>query len=371
MGFHSTLVQVQVTWVGVMLTTTTMAAAAMAYPLALPNCSDSCGDVKIPYPFGTTEGCYRKEESGYFFINCNNSYGQPQPMIGSLNVTNISIEEGEMDIVMYSSINCYNQSGTPLPNNTQPWLQVPSTYTVSVTKNKFAAVGCDTYAYLNGVLNGEQFSIGCLSKCSNNTHNIVDGTCSGIGCCQIDIPTGLRDINFAAYSFNSHKEVWFVNPCSFAFIIQSDEFSFSSAYLTSLQNNRTLPMVLDWAIGKETCEEVALNKGNYICGANSNCSSRTNGSGYRCKCKKGYEGNPYLEEGCQDINECVSKDLNDCKSNQDCINEPGSYHCPCIGGYHADGDACVADQPASKSSLAINLTVGKYIIFFLVKSNTY
>ena len=47
MGFHSMLVQV--TWVGVMLTTT-MAAAAMAYPLALPNCSDSCGDVKIPYP---------------------------------------------------------------------------------------------------------------------------------------------------------------------------------------------------------------------------------------------------------------------------------------------------------------------------------
>nr|POE55780.1 wall-associated receptor kinase 5 [Quercus suber] len=117
-------------------------------------------------------------------------------------------------------------------------------------------------------------------------------------------------------------------------------------------------MVLDWAIGKETCEEVALNKGNYICGANSNCSSRTNGSGYRCKCKEGYEGNPYLEEGCQDINECVSKDLNDCKSNQDCINEPGSYHCSCIGGYHADGDACVADQPTSKSSLAINLTVG-------------
>ena len=161
-------------------------------------------------------------------------------------------------------------------------------------------VGCDTYAYLNGVLNGEPFSIGCLSKCTNNTHNIVNGTCSGIECCQIDIPTGLRDINFATYSFNSHKEVWSVNPCSFAFIIQRDEFNFSSAYLTSLQSNRTLPMVLDWAISTETCE-VALNKGNYICGANSNCSNHTNGSGYRCKCKEGYEGNPYLEEGCQGI----------------------------------------------------------------------
>ena len=61
MGFHSMLGLV--TWVGVMLTAIT-AAAAIAYPLALPNCSDSCGDVKIPYPFGTTEGCYQKEKIG-------------------------------------------------------------------------------------------------------------------------------------------------------------------------------------------------------------------------------------------------------------------------------------------------------------------
>ena len=299
MGFYSMLVQV--TWVGVMLTI--MAAAAIAYPLALPNCSDSCGDVKIPYPFGTTEGCYLNDtaniDNGYDSINCTgNAQGQPQPMIWNLNVTNISIE-GEMDILMYNGIDCYNQSGTPLLNKTKPWLRV-SSFTVSVTKNKFVAVGCDTYAYLNGILNGEPFSVDCLSKCTNNTHNIVNGSCSGIGCCQIDIPKGLRSINFAAYSFKSHKEVWSFNPCSFAFIIQRDKFNFSSAYLTSLQNNRTLPMVLDWAIGNETCE-VALNKGNYICGANSNCSNHTNGSGYHCNCKEGYEGNPYLKDGCQGI----------------------------------------------------------------------
>ena len=188
---------------------------------------------------------------------------------------------------MYSSINCYNQSGTPLLNNAEPWLRVPS-FTVSVTKNKFVAVGCDTYAYLNGYVTDEPFSIGCLSKC-NNTHNIVNGNCSGIGCCQIDIPEGLKNIDFVAYSFNSHKDVWSFNPCSFAFIIQRDKFNFSSAYLTSLQNNRTLPMVLDWAIGNETCE-VARNKGNYICGANSTCSDHNNSFGYHCNCEQGYEG---------------------------------------------------------------------------------
>ena len=213
MGFHSMLVLV--TWVGMMLTAI-MAAATIAYPLALPNCSDSCGDVKVPYPFGTTKGCYWNE-SIKFFIDCSNSSGQHQPMIGNLRVTSISIE-GEMNIMMYNSINCYNQWGTPLSNNTEPGLWVPS-YTVSGTKNKFVAVGCDTYAFLNGTLKDAPFTIGCLSKCTD-TRNIENGNCSGIGCCHIDIPEGLKDIDFAAYSYNNHSDVWSFNPCSFAFIIQ-------------------------------------------------------------------------------------------------------------------------------------------------------
>ena len=142
MGFYSMLVLV--TWVGVVLTAI-MAAAAIAHPLALHNCSDRCGDVEIPYPFGTTEGCYWKE-SGDFFINCSKSSGQPQPMSGNLDVTNISIE-GEMDVMMSNAIDCYNQSGTSLSNNTIYSLSV-SSFTVSVTKNNFVAVGCDTFAFL-------------------------------------------------------------------------------------------------------------------------------------------------------------------------------------------------------------------------------
>ena len=246
MGFHSKLVQV--IRVGVILSAIA-AAAITAFPIALPNCSDSCGNVKIPYPFGTTEGCYLDDTAvdGDYFINCtNNTYGQPQPMISNINVINISME-GEIDIQMYNSIDCYNENGTPLPNN-NPWLRV-SGFTVSVTKNKFMAVGCDTYAYLNGILNGQPFSVGCLSVC-NNTRSIVNGTCSGIGCCQIDFPPDLRDVNFKAYSFKNHTQVWKFNPCSFAFIIQEEKFNFSSDYLISLRNNETLPMALDWAIGK-------------------------------------------------------------------------------------------------------------------------
>ncbi|XP_075647667.1 wall-associated receptor kinase 2-like [Castanea sativa] len=353
MGFHSMLVLV--TWVGVMLTAI-MAAAAIAYPLALPNCPDRCGDVKIPYPFGTREGCYRKE-SRNFIINCSNSSGQPQPMTGDLPITSISIE-GEMGVMMDSSTDCYNQSGTALSNDTEQGLLL-SSFTVSVT-NMFVAVGCDTFAFLSGILKDEPFTTGCLSKC-NNTGNIVNGNCSGIGCCHVDIPEGLTHVDFAAYSFKNHSDVWSFNPCSFAFIIQKDEFSFSSDYLTSLRNNESFPMVLDWAIGNETCE-VARNKGNYICGANSNCSDLNNGSapGYRCKCKEGYVGNPYLKDGCQDIDEC--NDKLKCPGKQICVNEVGSYHCSCIKGYHKVEEVCVP----RRSSLTIYLAVGISIISLLV-----
>ena len=63
----------QVIWVGVILSAI-MATTATTFPLALPNCPDSCGNVKIPYPFGTTEGCYLNDtadiDDGYYFINC-------------------------------------------------------------------------------------------------------------------------------------------------------------------------------------------------------------------------------------------------------------------------------------------------------------
>uniref|UniRef100_A0A2N9IR05 Wall-associated receptor kinase galacturonan-binding domain-containing protein n=1 Tax=Fagus sylvatica TaxID=28930 RepID=A0A2N9IR05_FAGSY len=174
MGFHKMLVQVTWVWVGVILSEMA-AAAAIPFPLALPGCSDRCGDLEIPYPFGTTEGCYLKES-------------------------------------------------TPLKTKWNQSLWAGS-FTVSNTQNKFVAVGCDTYAYLKGSKDGEPFSIGCLSVCQNIS-SVPNGTCSGIGCCQLDIPQGLKNVYVSAYSFNNHTNVSDFNPCSFAFIIQEDKFKF-------------------------------------------------------------------------------------------------------------------------------------------------
>ncbi|GLT65855.1 hypothetical protein SLA2020_382590 [Shorea laevis] len=273
MGFQGMLMQL--TWVGVLLSG--MAAAAVADQLIpRPNCTDSCGGVEIPFPFGITE-------------------------------------EGQMDILMYVAIQCLNEMGTV------PFLSLTSVSTVSNTQNVFVAVGCDTYAYFNAFTNNDYFSMGCLSRCGSKPKWSM-GLALGLGVASSISPPII---------------------------------------LNSLKDNKTLPMVLDWAIGNETCE-YAQSKSDYVCGGNSTCYDLPDNAtyGYRCKCKDGYDGNPYLPLGCQDINECES--INACADNATCTNFPGSFSCSCNDGYQGDGKKLCSKSRGSNYVIqtALGISIG-------------
>ena len=295
MGFLGILVQV--TWVAVMLSE--LAAAAIAFPIALPNCPDKCGDVEIPCPFGLREGCYISQN---FFVNCTNSFGPTQPiLLGGLTATNFSLE-GQANILMYMAKDCYKHGvmDQDLSIWRDAYLDLGLNFTVSSTQNKFIVVGCDTYAYLNFQQDKENFSTGCVSVCGSSRY-IVNGSCSGVGCCEVDIPNGLNYVTLESRSFKNHIKVGAFNPCGYAFISQQTKFNFSIDSLHSLQHQNMTPVVLDWAIGTETCKDI-VNKSRYTCGGNSTCIDSDNGSGYRCKCMEGYLGNPYLNLSCEGIN---------------------------------------------------------------------
>ncbi|KAK9936944.1 hypothetical protein M0R45_013763 [Rubus argutus] len=155
---------------------------------------------------------------------------------------------------------------------------------------------------------------------------------------------------------------------NYAFIAEQGQFNFSPAsFEYTIQE---LPVVLNWAIGNDTdpCDEAQKRK-DFACRANSMCVNRPiNGSvGYLCQCKPGYEGNPYLPDGCKDIDEC--KASNRCQNiGALCINSPGNYSCSCPKGYKSDvmnDHRCIKGQPKIILLLIVSLgvTVGFLVLF--------
>ncbi|CAL5333113.1 unnamed protein product [Camellia sinensis] len=307
---------VVVVLVVVVLSSSSSSSSATAAPPTIGDlknlgCWNSCGNVSIPYPFGVKDKCYLNED---FLISCNQS--NPYFQNRSITVSNIMLEEGELRIMQQLII-------SPSQSNFNASL-ILGKFSISRTKNKFTAIGCDTYANLRIYKNEALvLSSACISQCVNMDY-VSNGTCSGIGCCQTSIPKGGSHIDINVSGFSNHENV--LNSCSYAFVIEEGAFNFSTTYLDF--GEKKIPMVLDWGIGDiQTCEQAKRNQTSYACGQNSDCHNATNAGGYICKCLSGYKGNPYLDDGCQDINECEQPNLNNCGGNTKCVNTPGNYTC--------------------------------------------
>ncbi|MFQ6628571.1 hypothetical protein Gotur_008101 [Gossypium turneri] len=294
--------------------------------VAKPGCPSRCGDVIIPYPFGTGRDC---NITAGFFINCNISFRPHKPFFGNLEVINISTD-GQLRILSNTSYDCYNTSY-------KNWLFYSfwlSEFSINNNKNKFTAIGCDTSAVVQD-LYGQRYATGCLSLCNNIT-DVPNGSCSGIGCCQTSIPKDVRSYNISLESYANHTNVLSENPCSYAFVAEVDSYTFSASDLRGFQfQSRQFPITLDWNIGNTSCNEANMDVNNFACKEYSKCVDSENNSGYLCKCLEGYMGNPYLPNGCQDLNECES--MSPCNGTARCTNLPGTYNCSCPVGYEGDG----------------------------------
>ncbi|XP_078161116.1 wall-associated receptor kinase 2-like [Carex rostrata] len=261
---------------------------SVAQPIFQPpaGCPTHCGDTEVTYPFGIGKNCSRSEE---FDILCNKTTVATSFNRGSLSTVDLT----------------------------------ESPFWLSNTENRFMVLGSETSAYVrltsksiwDTIFNPPRsrpiwYETGCTSV-SLSEQGLVNGSCSGMGCCQTAIPFGMRgyDIRFD-FRFHSSNTSSF-SPCGYAMLIEKN-FKFSTTYLTktdsfnkdantfSAKDAKKFSVVFDWVAGNETCKIAKQNRTHYACvSTNSQCVDRATGQGYICNCAPGYHGNPYLLNGCQ------------------------------------------------------------------------
>ncbi|KAL5213528.1 hypothetical protein ABZP36_024375 [Zizania latifolia] len=333
----------------------------------------TCSNVSIPHPFGIIGNyTFGPDPVPGFEIICDPS-GPMLPISGArYRILNISLSNGILRI-LGSTIawQCQNAYGSNRAVNN---LNLEETrFVFSDTHNKLTAVGCDAMAML---LNGDghdghearsRYSGGCVSFCATNS-SIVEGTCSGVGCCQAPMPQGLKSLKLEFQSIREQlgggsAKDGSGEPCSKAFIVDKDSYEFSRRDLDSDPRNDSWPLVLEWSIFGSSCEEVR-NTSSYACMENSECYNAPNRIGYRCNCSQGYSGNPYLSPshgGCTDIDECMDKNGNPCTHR--CNNKIGTFNCTCPMGMSGDGrkggSGCSRDK-------TLYITAGKFPDLFSI-----
>ncbi|KAL3750258.1 hypothetical protein ACJRO7_011279 [Eucalyptus globulus] len=332
-----------------------------------PGCRSTCGNLSIPYPFRLSDSeSHCGIEPSSFRVDCDDSANHPTPYMdnkgSALEILSISLEDHEMRVATLIGRDCYNSAGYVATSSIFPTLTLKE-FPISNTKNKFIAVGCDTYATFKD--RQGNFAFGCMSIC-NDISEVTNGSCSGIGCCETSIPRNSFDYNISIDSYRSHEEVLDFNPCSYAFAVENGFYNFSSDDLSGLELEKA-PLVLDWAIGDKNCEVAKSSAKNYMCTENTHCTDAKNGVGYKCTCLEGFHGNPYLTNGCQDIDECADPNKNQC--NGICYNFDGSYNCSCPKGYHGDGrkggQGCTANaNPSHWVQILVGSGAGTIVLLF-------
>lgn len=358
----------------------TVAVVAASLLLLLPlgaaaaaagNCTTRCGGISISYPFGIEAGCYRDG----FNLTCDHSYRPPKLFLGdgTVEVLEISIPGGTVR-VNSSSIALSPAAGAPGKANStakyHTWsgLRRGGPFFVSPEKNKFLVLSCSNVQVLllaedNSTVNA------CATYCppapgkGQPFQFPLSKECSGIGCCSAAIPKGYTSYSIQVQPPGNVSEF---DADSSVYIAEEGSYNVTRLIFETVN---TLPVLLDWVISNSTCgKELPGTPASGCRSSSSSCQNYTSFAykGYRCRCSAGYQGNPYVVDGCQDIDECAHWELHSCYGT--CINMPGAFRCQCpdeTNGNPFMKGGCIKNKKSSQG-LSIGLVVSGGSILVLL-----
>jgi hypothetical protein len=295
------------------LITNLVAAVLVLLALQLPtaaagepdNCTRTCGDVSVPYPFGITgsaDDCYWPG----FNLTCVDDM---KLLLGdgSLVVAQISVENSTVRVMHAGDIQIDPEG---FGRAFDAGVKDHGPYTLS-RGNELVVVGCNVYATLLEKNNNNIIS-GCASFCPNDGPQQDDepsmDRCDGMGCCQAPIVQTRDDVAgnvvFGSLRPTDHDPA--KGPTPRVFVAEEGWFDRRSVYgAANLTSMLAVPAILHWVVadveeglapvaGELSCTEEATRR---VCkSSNSKCTVR--GRGYTCSCLHGYEGNPYITDNC-------------------------------------------------------------------------
>ncbi|OEL23975.1 Wall-associated receptor kinase 3 [Dichanthelium oligosanthes] len=305
-----------------------------APPMGLPGCPTRCGNMTVPYPFGISAGCFLPG----FNLTCNHKYNPPRLFLGGgatgLHVTDIFLQNASMRVMSGAIVN-HTSKSIPQANGTWRYLDDDGgsggPFVLSYHRNKLFIVGCDVQATL---LRNAHLIAGCSTFCTVDaqTNRIVWGPppignacyrCTGNGCCKASIPLYYPSYDVSLERLNATEVDAYPLLPKLAFIGEYsliDEVwcqvykwvTFTSMGIPPTQLVVVVPVLLEWAMASSPPAHPGMAADNTsrcpLDGASSACKSRYSScidmnspfrSGYSCRCFPGYDGNPYLVDGCQ------------------------------------------------------------------------